>query len=137
MESKQITKKTFEIRKGFTWIQKYPNIQIWSNLIKSGDLIRFDQVWSDLIRFDQIGIFLYFLNSSEFFFEFKGNSGEFALGLTDSKHLVIISLWKRALIKTKNQINFTCTWNVLRLFSLFALDFFLFYLMLFSSKIYS
>ena len=36
----------------------YPNLsltdQIWSNLIKSDQLIRFDQIWSDLIRFDQI-----------------------------------------------------------------------------------
>ena len=35
--------------------------QIWSNLIKSPDLIRFDQIW----------IFWYCLNSSEFFSDLK------------------------------------------------------------------
>ena len=67
---KQIHWNFIWIQTKITWIQKKTKKQIWSNLIKFDDLIRFDQIWSDLIRFDQIWFFCFFLILSDFF-EFK------------------------------------------------------------------
>ena len=52
----EFKQKSLEFKKK----QKNKSDQIWSNLIKFDDLIRFDQIWSDLI-------FLFFLILSDFF----------------------------------------------------------------------